>query len=501
MEILQRLGIEYQNPRLWFDVLIIAISYYVSSWLVLKKMSVPPFGTPVCPGTGFTIGFLLLWGRSRWFGVFLGAMLANYTDIKFIILAIPILGGIGTTINSLITVIVIVRSSRTNYPFNQVRDVVIFSFCSLFTRTVFQSFLSVITVRLGGDEGWNKYLDIFSGWWVAYAIGILVFAPPILIFLQKIVKSEVESRPNKEILLAVITLCILSYFTFLQPQPLEYLLLPPLLWSAFQFGRTITTWLVAIISIIASVATSYRLGVFYDAALKDHSIILLQLFIGVISITVMVMLAIIAENHQYRLNLKIVNTELEQRVFECTRDLQESEAKAQELAAKAEAANQAKSAFIAKISHELRSPLSAVIGFSQLMLRANNLPFEQYENAGIIYRSGDCLLTLINHIINLSKIEAGKGFLNVNNFELYRLLDDLEDMLYLRASNEELKLMLRRTKNVTQYICIDGVKLRQILINLIINSIRFTHKGDSTVSTNKVNEESRNVFYCSFQSK
>jgi signal transduction histidine kinase len=359
----------------------------------------------------------------------------------------------------------------------------------------------VITVCLGRDEPWNKYLDIFSGWWVAYAIGILVFAPPILIFLQKIVKLEVESRPNKEILLAVITLCILSYFTFLQPQPLEYLLLPPLLWSAFQFGGKITTWSVAIISIIASVATSYRLGVFYDAALKDHSIILLQLFIGVISITVMVMLAIIPENHQYRLNLKIVNTELEQRVFECTRDLQESEAKAQELAAKAEAANQAKSAFIAKMSHELRSPLSAVIGFSQLMLRANNLPFQQYENAGIIYRSGDCLLTLINHILNLSKIEAGKGFLNVNNFDLYRLLDDLEYMLYLRASNEELKLMFRRTENVTRYICSDGFKLRQVLINLMINGIRFTHKGDIAVSTNKVNEESKNVFYCSFQSK
>jgi integral membrane sensor domain MASE1 len=85
MKILQRLGIHYQNPRLWFDVLIIAITYYVSSWLVLKKMSVPPFGTPVFPGTGFTIGFLLLWGRSRWFGVFLGAMLANYIGIKFII--------------------------------------------------------------------------------------------------------------------------------------------------------------------------------------------------------------------------------------------------------------------------------------------------------------------------------------------------------------------------------------------------------------------------------
>ncbi|WP_413173932.1 MASE1 domain-containing protein [Anabaena azotica] len=497
MKILQRLGIEYQNPRWWFDVLIIAMSYYVSSWLVLKKMSVPAFGTPVWPGTGFAIGFLLLWGRSRWFGVFLGAMLANYIGIKPLILAL--IGGIGTTIGSLITVTIIVRSTRTNYPFNQVKDVVIFSFCSLFTGTVFQSMLGVITVCLGGYEPWNHYLDVFFGWWVGDAIGILVFAPPILNFFQNTVKSEVKSRHNKEMLLTVITLCIVSYFTFIRPQPLEYLLLPPLLWSAFRFGGKITSFLVAIISIIASLATSYRLGVFYDAALKNHSIILLQLFIGVISITVMVMLAIIAENHQYRLNLKIVNTELEQRVFERTRDLQESEAKAQELAAKAEAANQAKSAFIANMSHELRSPLNAVIGFSQLMLRADNLPSEQYENAGIIYRSGDYLLTLINHILDLSKIEAGKATLNVNNFDLYRLLDDLEDMLHLRASNEGLKLIFQRTENVPRYICSDEVKLRQVLINLISNGIKFTHKGDITVSVNKGKEESKDVFTLHFQ--
>ncbi|MFM6399250.1 MAG: sensor histidine kinase, partial [Planktothrix sp.] len=87
---------------------------------------------------------------------------------------------------------------------------------------------------------------------------------------------------------------------------------------------------------------------------------------------------------------------------------------------KAAVANQAKSTFIANMSHELRSPLNAILGFSQLMVRSSNLHSDQYENAGIIYRSGDYLLTLINNILDLSKIEAGKTTLNPTNFDLYQ---------------------------------------------------------------------------------
>ncbi|MBK1986580.1 MASE1 domain-containing protein [Sphaerospermopsis aphanizomenoides BCCUSP55] len=491
MKIFQRLGVEYKNPRWWFDVLVIAMSYYVVSWLVLKKTSVPAFGTPVWPGTGFAVGFLLLWGRSRWFGVLLGAVFANSIGMKIPILAF--IGGVGTTIGSLISVMLILRFTGTNYPLNKARDAVIFSLCTLFTGTIFQSLLGVVTVCLAGYESWHQYLAVSFSWWVGDAVGILVFAPPILTLSRKIPDIEVKSWLSGEMLATLIILGIVSYCTLIQPKPLEYLLLPPLFWSAFRFGSKVTTLLVAMISTAAVVTTSYRLGVFYDAALKNHSILLLQLFMGVISVTTMVMLAIVTENHKYRLYLKTANTELEQRVFDRTRDLQESESKAKELAAKAEAANQAKSVFIANMSHELRSPLNAVLGFSQLMLRANNLPPEQYENAGIIYRSGDYLLTLINNILDLSKIEAGKATLNVHNFDLYRLLDDLEDMLHLRASNEGLKLIFQRTEKLPRYICSDEVKLRQILINLISNAIKFTREGGITVSANKGNEETTDV--------
>lgn len=485
MKVFKNLGIEYKSYRWWLEVLIITTSYYLVSWLVLKKISVPAFGTPIWPAAGFAISFLLLWGQSRWFGVFLGATLAKYIVMKPLILSV--LGAISSTIGSVLSVNLILKLTKTNHPLYQVKNVVIFSVCSLFTGTIIQSLLNVITVCIGGHEPWSKYLEITFRWWVGDATGILVFAPLVLSFSEHKSELEIKSWLSWEMLLILIILCIVSYFTFMQPHPLEYLLLPPLFWSAFRFGAKITTLLVAIISTIAVVATSYGLGVFYDTALQSNSILLLQLFMGVISITTMVMLAIVKENHQYRLNLKIANAELEQRVLERTRDLQESEAKAQKLATKAEAANQAKSAFIANMSHELRSPLNAVIGFSQLMLRAKSLPPEQYENAGIIYRSGDYLLTLINNILDLSKIEAGKTTLNPQNFNLHYLLDDLEDIFHLQATNKGLNLIFQRCKNVPRYIYTDEVKLRQVLINLINNAIKFTHKGRIYVMVNNKN--------------
>ncbi|MDJ0515046.1 MAG: ATP-binding protein [Trichodesmium sp. MO_231.B1] len=143
----------------------------------------------------------------------------------------------------------------------------------------------------------------------------------------------------------------------------------------------------------------------------------------------------------------------------------------------AQEANNAKSAFIANMSHELRSPLNAILGFAQIMTRSQTLPKEHIENVGIISRSGEHLLTLINNVLDLSKIEAGGITLNQKNFDLHRLLNDIEDMLYLKAEEKGLQLLVEHTNDIPQYICTDELKLRQVLINIINNAIKFTSVG------------------------
>jgi signal transduction histidine kinase/CheY-like chemotaxis protein len=175
-------------------------------------------------------------------------------------------------------------------------------------------------------------------------------------------------------------------------------------------------------------------------------------------------------------NATLVNT-LEQKVEERTLKLQHEIAERKQAEQAAKQANQAKSTFLANMSHELRTPLNAILGFSQIMTRSQTLTGENQEYLGIISRSGEHLLTLINNVLDLSKIEAGKSTLNQISFDLYRLLDDLEEMFHLKADDKHLQLLFDCTPHVPRYVRTDAVKLRQVLINLTSNALKFTEEG------------------------
>lgn len=143
----------------------------------------------------------------------------------------------------------------------------------------------------------------------------------------------------------------------------------------------------------------------------------------------------------------------------------------------AEAASRAKSEFLANISHELRTPLNAILGFSEVMGSDQDLSPEYQDYLAIINHSGQHLLALINDVLEMSKIEAGQITLNVDSFSLNYLLDSLEEMLHLKAVGKELTLIFERACDLPEYIAADESRLRQILLNLLGNAIKFTQTG------------------------
>jgi signal transduction histidine kinase/DNA-binding response OmpR family regulator len=162
--------------------------------------------------------------------------------------------------------------------------------------------------------------------------------------------------------------------------------------------------------------------------------------------------------------------QLEIRIEERTSEL----SKAKEIA---EFANRSKSDFLTNMSHEVRTPLNAILGFCQLMQRDDSLKREQKDNLEIIVRSGEHLLSLINDVLDLSKIEAGRYSLWENDFDLYGLINSISGMLMLRAETKGLNVWFEIDPNTPQYVRADEKKLRQVLINLLGNSIKFTEQG------------------------
>lgn len=181
-----------------------------------------------------------------------------------------------------------------------------------------------------------------------------------------------------------------------------------------------------------------------------------------------------------------------------TEAMHRARARANQARKQAETANRAKSVFLANMSHELRTPLNAILGFSRLMRAAPGIKPEQTENLDIVIRSGEHLLSLINNVLDISKIEAGRVELEQSATDLHHLLHEIQSLLNVRAVEKGLDFNIILSPNLPRYVVVDAGKLRQVLTNLVGNAIKFTQRGQVALRAEPTDRKIRQGLWLRF---
>lgn len=488
-------------------IAIVALGYYGLAEVCRHVVSTPQSVTPVWFPDGFASAAILLFGDRLLLGVLLGSFLANIwafikTDSFFHILqsvSQVAMIAIGTTTGIGLGSYLLRRAIGRESPLRNFRNVALFFWLAGLVGAMLNATTGVTALCLGGNVTWTNYFGVWLTWWISNVTGIFVLTPTLLSW-SEIAHSKFFSYLRKkrdrlvklqyliEALMIVAAILTISAIAFNGIYPIEYLILPCLVWATFRFGHFAATNLIFLVSVIAIIGTLRGTGSFARESIYESLLLLQSFIVATVSFT-LILAGTIDEHRRSSNHLKKSQMELihkSQLLIESNRKLRQAKQIAEE-------ANQSKSKFLTNMSHELRTPLNAIIGISQLLQDEVEISPQHKADLQIIYNSGYHLLSLIEDILDISKIEAGKMEIQPMNYKLLELIQEVGESFQFSANNKNIELICDFAPDLPQIVHTDIKRLKQILFNLLGNAVKFTDKGKVTFRVRRIRDRNLTI--------
>ncbi len=467
---------------------LVAAAYAIAGRLGFYFAISPGNVTAIWPPSGIAFAAVLVLGVPAWLGIWIGSFLANvwfYSGFSAFSLTEVIVAAfiaLGSTLQAIVGGLLLRRFIDSRNIFRRPHDSFVFVGIAA-ASCVLAAVIGVTTLCLAGLLPWDRYAYTCLTWWAGDTGGVLVYTP--LILTWRALAAVCQDRKRLlELLAFMATLsicCLIVFCDFLTDHQyrLQFLMFPFLVLAAARFGVCGVTLTVAAIEIFAVIGLKNGLGPFAVGSLNE-GLLLIGAYLGIVALIGIIFGSVLTEWQTFRKQLEKVAEELELKVAQRTSDLEEANYNLRIARDQAIDASNVKSAFVANISHELRTPLSGILGMSELLL-SESMDSDLRDMIQTIHDSGHALLTVVNDILDLSKIEAGKIALEYEAFSPTFLVQDCIKLLAPAAANKHLKLSVSLDSQLPAFVWGDASRIRQSLLNVVGNGVKFTEKGSVTL--------------------
>jgi len=441
--------------RFVIALILLATIYTIAARAGLLLDAIAGFATLVWAPTGIAIAALLLFGFRLWPAILVGAFVANVLTGASLLAALGI--ACGNTLEAVVATTILARTPGFRLGLDRLEDVARFIIVAAVLSTTISATVGVSTLLLADTITSSQIAVTWRAWWLGDLVGALVVAPLLLVWLsQRSLASQRDQIAEALVLLlALISVCVYIFGgeTLSRDSPEQtYLVFPALIFAAVRFGQRGAVTAVFVTTVAAVWGTASGHGPFARPVL-NQGLFALQTFMAVATATFLVLGASVAEQRRTEDWLR----------------------RARELA---EAANHAKSDFLAVMSHELRTPLNAISGYVDLldMQLAGPVTDTQRNYLSRIQSSQRHLHSLLEDVLGFARLETGRLALSPQPVIVYDAIVTLESMLQVEMQKKRLTFDTRVADSRLVALA-DPDKLRQILLNLVANGVKFTPEG------------------------